>query len=88
MKKVSRRRLGKIVAGVAAARALPLAARVQTPARSNYIGPLTGVGNEIEGRRFDPVAFTRDLYAAAPRRRKRRVRLPLERETGPVNGRA
>jgi dienelactone hydrolase len=68
MKKVSRRQLGKIVAGVAAARALPLAARAQTPARSSYIGPLTGVGTEIEGRRFDPVAFTRDLYAAAPRR--------------------
>jgi hypothetical protein len=35
---------------------------------SNYIGPLTGVTSGIDGRRFDPVAYTRDRYAAAPRR--------------------
>jgi dienelactone hydrolase len=33
-----------------------------------YIGPLTGVTSGIDGRRFDPVAYTRDRYAAAPRR--------------------
>jgi dienelactone hydrolase len=40
----------------------------QTPAASGYVGPLTGVSNGLEDRRFDPVAYTRDLYAAAPRR--------------------
>ena len=69
MRKVSRRELGQVVAGLAAARALPLAARAQAPASvaSTYIGPLTGVQNGIEDRRFDPVAYTRELYAAAPR---------------------
>ena len=33
-----------------------------------YTGPLTGVTNGIDDRHFDPVVFTRDLYAAAPRR--------------------
>jgi dienelactone hydrolase len=68
MNRVSRRDLGKLVAGVAAARALPLAARRQTVSTSSYIGPLTGVEKGLEGRRFDPVAYTHDLYAKAPRR--------------------
>jgi dienelactone hydrolase len=51
---------------VTAAHAVRLDA--QTPAPSGYSGPLTGVTNGLEDRRFDPVAFTRDLYAAAPRR--------------------
>ena len=40
----------------------------QTAGRSAYIGPLTGVTKGLEDRRFDPVAYTLDLYAAAPRR--------------------
>jgi dienelactone hydrolase len=69
MKKVSRREVGRIVAGLAAASALPRKLRAQTsPARSAYIGPLTGVDSGLEGRHFDPVAYTRELYAAAPRR--------------------
>jgi dienelactone hydrolase len=67
MKKVSRREAGKIVAGVAAASALPRGAEAQAPAPSAYVGPLTGVTTGIEGRHFDPVAYTRELYAAAPR---------------------
>jgi dienelactone hydrolase len=64
MKKVSRRELARLAAGLAVARALP----AQTPAAAAYIGPLTGVERGIEDRRFDPVAYTLDLYAAAPRR--------------------
>ena len=66
MNKVTRRELGKMVAGLTAAQALPLDA--QAPASSDYIGPLTGVTTDIADRRFDPVAYARDLYAAAPRK--------------------
>jgi dienelactone hydrolase len=66
MQKVSRRELARLAAGLTAARALPLSA--QAPAGTSYTGPLTGVEKGIEGRRFDPVAYTRDLYAQAPRR--------------------
>jgi hypothetical protein len=71
MKKVSRRDVGRLVAGLAAVRALPLGGRTQgtpAPAGTSYAGALTGVdAAAIEGRRFDPVAYTRELYAAAPR---------------------
>ena len=45
MKRVSRRELGQLAAGIAAASALPLDAQVPAPApaQSTYIGPLTGV---------------------------------------------
>jgi len=55
-----------MAAALAAARALPLGA--QTPTPSGYIGPLTGVTNGLDDRRFDPVVYTRDRYSAAPRR--------------------
>jgi len=55
-----------MAAAVTVAKALPLDAQQSGP--SNYIGPLTGVTSGIDGRRFDPVAYTRDRYAAAPRR--------------------
>jgi dienelactone hydrolase len=69
MEKMSRRDLARLAAAVTAASALPRRARAQAPARasSSYIGPLTGVDSGIEGRRFDPVAYTRELYASAPR---------------------
>jgi hypothetical protein len=51
---------------MAAAHAVPV--EPQTPVPSDYVGPLTGVTKGLEDRRFDPVAYTRDLYAAAPRR--------------------
>jgi len=70
MQKVSRRDLGKIVAGAAAVGALKVKTRAQTQAPNSYIGPLTGVDKGIEGRAFDPVVYCRDLYAAAPRQLK------------------
>jgi dienelactone hydrolase len=51
-----------------AMRGLPLKAQQPAPSSATYIGPLTGVTSDLDDRRFDPVAFTRDLYAAAPRR--------------------
>ncbi|PYR63584.1 MAG: hypothetical protein DMF91_03060, partial [Acidobacteria bacterium] len=56
----------RVVAGLTAARAVRL--RAQAPAPSVYVGPLTGIEKGLEDRRFDPVAYTIDLYAAAPRR--------------------
>ena len=64
MGKVSRRELGQLAAGLAVARALPLEA--QLGPQTSYIGPLTGVEG-LADRHFDPVAFARDVYAAAPR---------------------
>ena len=66
MKKLSRRQLAYMAAGLAAAPASPAAG--QPAVASAYIGPLTGVDKCMEGRRFDPVAYTLDLYEAAPRR--------------------
>ncbi len=66
MRKMSRRELARILAAAPALRAMRLAG--QTPAAAGYIGPLTGITKGLESRRFDPVVFTRDLYAAAPRR--------------------
>lgn len=66
MRKLSRREMARLTAGVAFARTIGLEA--QAPASSDYIGPLTGVAQGIDDRKFDPVAFTRELYAAAPRR--------------------
>src|SRR5687768_10124484 len=66
MTKLSRRRLVQLAAGITAARGARLQA--QAPAGSEYIGPLTGVRTGIEDRRFDPVAYTRALYATAPRK--------------------
>jgi dienelactone hydrolase len=66
MSTMSRRDLGRMAAGLMAARAVP--AQAQPAASSSYIGPLTGVDEtRLDGRRFDPVLYIRDLYAAAPR---------------------
>ena len=72
MRTMSRRELARMAVALTAARVLPLGA--QTPADSaqggpsGYIGPLTGITNGLDDRRFDPVAYTRDRYSAAPRR--------------------
>ncbi len=63
MKKISRRDLGRMAVAVTAASARPGSAQT-----SDYVGPLTGVTSGIADRRFDPVAYIRDRYAAAPRR--------------------
>jgi dienelactone hydrolase len=80
---VTRRDLGRLVAGLAAARALPASAQnppPSQPAERPYIGPLTGVEHGLEDRRFDPVVFARDLYAAAPRRLRFQARTRAEAE--------
>jgi dienelactone hydrolase len=81
MKHVSRRDLGKLAAGIAAAGALPVEAQTPASPPSGYIGPLTGVTSGIADRRFDPVAFTRDLYAAAPRRLRFQAQTRAQAET-------
>ncbi|MGH9160526.1 MAG: alpha/beta hydrolase family protein [Vicinamibacteraceae bacterium] len=78
MSTLSRRELVQLVGGLTAAHAVGLDA--QTPAPSDYIGPLTGVTKGIDDRRFDPVAYTRDLYAAAPRRLRFQARTRGEAE--------
>jgi hypothetical protein len=75
---LSRREMARLVAGMAATRAM--LANAQTPAESTYVGPLTGVDKGIEDRRFDPVAHTLDLYAEAPRRLRFQARTRREAE--------
>jgi len=77
MTKLSRRELVRLAAGLTAARAARLEAQ---PAPSPYVGPLTGVAKEVEDRHFDPVAYTLDLYAAAPRRLRFGARTRREAE--------
>jgi len=58
---------GAMIGGAAlTARATDDAEVLQQP--SSYVGPLTGVGDAVADRDFDPVAYARDLYAAVPRR--------------------
>jgi dienelactone hydrolase len=74
---LTRRELGQIAALIAA-RALP-AEGDQTSAPS-YTGPLTGVERGLDDRRFDPVVFARELYAAAPRRLRFQARTRSDAE--------
>jgi dienelactone hydrolase len=78
MTNISRRDLGRMAVGLASAGTLPLGA--QTPSTSGYAGPLTGVTNGIDDRRFDPVSYTRDRYDAAPRRLRFKARSRAEGE--------
>lgn len=78
MTRLSRRELAKVAAGMTVAHALRLEA--QAPAPSTYVGPLTGLEKGLEDRRFDPVAYTLDLYAAAPRRLRFQARTRREAE--------
>jgi dienelactone hydrolase len=82
MSHVSRRELARIAAGLAAARVVPISAQSPSPqsASAPYIGPLTGVDRGVEDRRFDPVAFTHDVYAQAPRRLRFEARTRPEAE--------
>ena len=66
MNTVSRRELARMLGALPMIRAVRAGAQPQP--ESGYIGPLTGITKGIEDRRFDPVAFTHDLYASAPRR--------------------
>jgi len=78
MPKLSRRELVQLAGGMTVANAVRTGA--QPPAPSPYTGPLTGVTKGIEDRRFDPVVYTRDLYAAAPRRLRFKARSRSEAE--------
>jgi dienelactone hydrolase len=66
MQKLTRRGLARLAAG--AMTAATTAAQEESQATSKYIGPLTGVREGTEDRRFDPVVFTRELYDTTPRR--------------------
>jgi dienelactone hydrolase len=66
MSNLTRRQLMQLAGGMTAAGTLR--PDTQTNAPTSYIGPLTGVTQGIEDRRFDPVVYVRDLYSAAPRR--------------------
>ena len=69
MDHVTRRELGRMAAALVAARTLSTTVAGQSPTQPPaYIGPLTGVTSGLDDRRFDPVAFARELYANAPRR--------------------
>jgi dienelactone hydrolase len=78
VRKISRRDLARLAAGASAARGLALAA--QTPAPSSYSGPLTGVTSGLDGRGFDPVAYGREQFAAAPRRLRFQARTRSDAE--------
>lgn len=78
MTKISRRQLARVAAGVAAARAGR--SHAQTSVLPAYTGPLTGVTTGLDDRRFDPVAYARDLYAAAPRQLRFRAQTRSEGE--------
>src|SRR4029077_13498221 len=98
MKKLSRRELGQMAAADTVAQALPLGAQPFDSAEdgpsgsaqgrpdqivpSSYIGPLTGVTSGLDGRRFDPVAYTRERYAAAPRRLRFQARTLARADEG------
>jgi dienelactone hydrolase len=79
MTHLNRRDFARLAVGLTAARALPAGA--QAPASSSYIGPLTGVDKDLDGRRFDPVASTRDRYAQAPRQLRFEARTRAQAET-------
>jgi dienelactone hydrolase len=79
MPNVSRRDLGRLAAGLITARAVPASA--QPAASSSYTGPLTGVAEtSLDGRRFDPVVYIRDLYQAAPRQLRFQARTRADAE--------
>ena len=87
MRRMSRRDVGKVVAGLAAARTFGTAAgaRAQRSGAAAYIGPLTGVAPaDLAGRELDPVAYSRALYAAAPRRLRFQARTRAEAEAWQV----
>jgi dienelactone hydrolase len=80
MSKMTRRQIVRLSAAAAAAHAVPLNAQAQTPSpvQTTYIGPLTGVDKGIDDKRFDPVAYTHERYAAAPRRLRFQARTRSE----------
>ena len=82
MGRMSRREVGRAVAGLAAAQAFTTGTAAQgDAAAATYVGPLTGVSPaQLDGRSFDPVAYTRELYATAPRQLRFRATTRSEAE--------
>jgi len=80
MAKVSRRELGRLAAGLAATQALSPQAQARVPEQSSYIGPLTGITAGLEGRQFDPVAYTHDVFGVTPQRLRFQARTRSEGE--------
>jgi dienelactone hydrolase len=81
MRHITRRELAGMVATLgtlSAARARR--GDAQGAASSDYIGPLTGITTGLDDRRFDPVAYSRDRYAQAPRRLRFQARTRPEAE--------
>ena len=78
MGKLSRRQLVQLAGGVTAAHSIRLEAQAEPP--SSYIGPLTGAAKGLEDRRFDPVAYALDQYAAAPRKLRFQARTRSDAE--------
>ena len=69
MANMSRRDLVKLTAAATASTTVRLQAQSsQASTPPAYTGPLTGVTTVVDDRRFDPVVYTHDRYAAAPRR--------------------
>jgi dienelactone hydrolase len=77
MRRLSRRELAQLTAAMAAAGAAPASAQAPAPA---YVGPLTGVSG-LADRHFDPVAYSLDVFAAAPRRLRFQARTRSDAET-------
>ena len=78
MAKVSRRELGRLAAGLAAAHTL--SPQAQAPAQPSYIGPLTGINTGLDDRQFDPVAYTHDVFGMTPQRLRFQARTRQEAE--------
>ena len=79
MTTLSRRELARLAAALAAAPTASLTG--EQPSGPRYIGPLTGVTAELGDRGFDPVAYARERYRAAPRRLAFHAQSRAEAET-------
>jgi dienelactone hydrolase len=84
LRKVYRRDRAKLAPGLAASRALPASAsagRTQNPGSTANGGTLTGGSAGLEGRQFDPVAWSRARFDATPRRLRFQARTRRQAET-------
>ncbi len=81
MANLSRRDLVRLTAAATASTTVRLQAQSsQASTPPGYIGPLTGVTTGVDDRRFDPVVYTHDRYAVAPRRLRFQSRTRTEAE--------
>jgi len=81
MANMSRRDLVTLTAAATASTTVRFQAQSsQASTPPAYTGPLTGVTTGVDDRRFDPVVYTHDRYAAAPRRLRFQARARTEAE--------